>query len=121
MSVWKNIDSLMRKNGVSSKKLAYIAGVGPSAVTKWKSGSSIRNDAISRIAVHFGVSIDWLMGSDHSDEIAQVRETPAVYSTAADRPAESADASRLDEVVNRLDKMQTQIDTVIRLLGHRLK
>jgi hypothetical protein len=33
----------------------------------------------------------------------------------------SADASRLDEVLNRLDKTQAQIDTVLRLLGHRLK
>jgi transcriptional regulator with XRE-family HTH domain len=54
-------------------------------------------------------------------ETAEVREPPAAYSTPADRPADRADASRLDDVVNRLDKMQTQIDTVIRLLGHRLK
>jgi hypothetical protein len=37
-----------------------------------------------------------------------------------DRPL-SIDASRLDEVGERLDKMQAQIDTVIRLLEHRLK
>ena len=61
--------------------------------------------------------MEWLLGMDNTDETAEVRETPAAYYT----PTERADASRLDEVVNRLDKMQTQIDTVIRLLGHRLK
>ncbi len=65
--------------------------------------------------------MEWLLGMDHFDETNQVREPPAAYSAPADRPTDRADASRLDEVVARLDKMQTQIDTVIRLLGHRLK
>ena len=72
-------------------------------------------------ACRCGVTIDWLLGAGHLEKTAEVSETPAAYPARAGSLAESADASRLDEVVARLDKMQTQIDTVIRLLGHRLK
>ena len=92
-------------------------GVSPPLYQKWAGGSIPGGDKLKLIAKAGGVSVEWLLGMDHSDETSEVRETPAAYLA----PAESADASRLDEVVNRLDKMQTQIDTVIRLLGHRLK
>jgi transcriptional regulator with XRE-family HTH domain len=96
-------------------------GVSPPLYQKWAGGSIPGGDKLKLIAKAGGVSVEWLLGMDHSDETAEVREPPAAYSTPADRPADRADASRLDDVVNRLDKMQTQIDTVIRLLGHRLK
>jgi DNA-binding Xre family transcriptional regulator len=63
METWDRILSLMAKTRVNSKELADIAGVVPSAVTKWKKGASIRSDALRRIAVHFGVSLDDLVGN----------------------------------------------------------
>ena len=61
MTVWDRISALMVENDVSSKKLAEIAGVAPSSVTKWSNGASIRNDALSRIAIYFGKTVDWLL------------------------------------------------------------
>ena len=51
----------MDREHVSAKKLAEIAGVVPSAVSKWKNGGSIGTDKIKRIADHFGVTIDDLV------------------------------------------------------------
>lgn len=60
---WDRVRELMEKNGLTSKDIAAIAGVVPSAITKWKAGSSIRSTALRRLAVYFGVSSDWLMSA----------------------------------------------------------
>ena len=85
MNSWQRIQSLMEKTGISSRELAKIAGVVPSAVTKWKAGSSIRNAALSRIAIHFGVSTDWLVTGRNG--VSHRRETSGA--TYAGRPVES--------------------------------
>ncbi len=46
----------MDANGVSKKDLAGIAGVGPSAVTKWVGGGAIRGKYLKKIADYFKVS-----------------------------------------------------------------
>jgi transcriptional regulator with XRE-family HTH domain len=88
---------------------------------RYELGQVPKQENLRVISDRCGVTIDWLLGAGHLEKTAEVREPPAAYPAPADRPADHADTSRLDEVVARLDKMQTQIDTVIRLLGHRLK
>ena len=61
MTVWDRIASLMEEKGISSKKLAEIAGVVPSSVTKWSNGASIRNEALQQIAIAFGKTTDYLL------------------------------------------------------------
>lgn len=86
MTPWERIHELMEKNRVNSKELADVAGVVPSAVTKWKSGSSIRNDALSRIALHFGVSTDYLMsGAREKDDIALEQTAGAAINALHDK------------------------------------
>jgi transcriptional regulator with XRE-family HTH domain len=114
-------DNLKRLRG-PLKKAAFARYLGVSApdYQRYENGRMPRADVLSAISSRLKISVEQLIScpvTDHSDETAEVREPPAAYSA----PAESADASRLDEVVARLDKMQTQIDTVLRLLGHRLK
>jgi transcriptional regulator with XRE-family HTH domain len=123
MSAWKHIEPLMRKNGISSKKLAYIAGVVPSSVTKWKNGSSIRNEALNRIAVHFGVSVDWLLRE--SETSASIDASPTAihcrYPEACDIQAEFGQVrEELASVEASLASMTAQLDTVTRLLGAAL-
>lgn len=60
MSAWNQIEALRKEQGMTLAQLAAIAGVVPSAITKWKSGSQIRIDTLAKIAVHFGVSVDSL-------------------------------------------------------------
>ena len=45
--------------------LATIAGVGKSTVSGWRSGKyNPKEDKLQKIADHFGVSIEWLVGKD---------------------------------------------------------
>ena len=45
----------MNQRGIGKKDLAEIAGVGPSAVTKWANGGAIRIQSVHRIARFFEV------------------------------------------------------------------
>ena len=56
MAAWQQIASLMRSESLSAKEIAKIAGVAPSAVSKWKAGGGIKYDALRRLAVHFKTS-----------------------------------------------------------------
>lgn len=107
--------------GLKAKDLALLLGVSASYISMIEAGkkTNVNEKILTAAAEKMGVSVIFLLKG--VDAHAQVSETPAAYSTPADRPTDRADASRLDEVVNRLDKMQAQIDTVLRLLGHRLK
>jgi len=73
MSQWERIAELAKKHNISWTKLAKVAGVAPSAVTKWRSGGGIKTDALNRIAMHFGVSADWLLAG-----ISSVRLEPQI-------------------------------------------
>lgn len=54
---------------MSKAALAEIAGVGPSAVTKWANGGSIRIAQLSKIADHFGVDVRDLMPHNDSPKV----------------------------------------------------
>jgi transcriptional regulator with XRE-family HTH domain len=68
---WSVIETLMHQHGVSKQGLAEIAGVGPSAVTKWASGGSIRIQTIYRIANHFGVDPVTILQAGITPEVKQ--------------------------------------------------
>lgn len=53
----------MRKHGVSKVQLAKIAGVGPSAVTKWANGGEIRPRNLEQIANQFGLPVGFFYNS----------------------------------------------------------
>ena len=63
------ISPLMLKHGVDKKKLAEIAGVYPSAVTKWAKGGAIRIAQLEKIAVHFGVDVRELLPGNDSPSV----------------------------------------------------
>jgi transcriptional regulator with XRE-family HTH domain len=77
--LWAKISGLMVRENVNAKKLAYISGVAPSAVMKWKNGSGIGSDKLKRIAQHFGVTVDWLLSDNTEEPLFLVREPRADY------------------------------------------
>lgn len=96
MNQWERIAKLMSEHDITLTKIASIAGVAPSAVTKWKAGGGIKADALNRIAVHFSVSADWLLtGKD-----------------AAPEPA-----SRYPEVIALEEKINTMSENLVGLAG----
>jgi transcriptional regulator with XRE-family HTH domain len=126
---WPVIDRLMREHAVSARELADIAGVVPSAVMNWKQGRPIKTDSLFRIAVHFSVSVDYLLGrapvsAPRSAEGAEqapslpppapsprlIREPRAEYSAISPRSLESRVAfleTQCAAIAPQLDEIRT--------------
>lgn len=68
------ISPLMQKHGVDKKKLAEIAGVYPSAVTKWAKGGAIRMAQLEKIAEYFGVDAREIMPGSISPPVKSDNE-----------------------------------------------
>ena len=124
--VFSAIEKLMHEHRLSKTDLANIAGVGPSAVTKWSQGGAIREHHLAAIATHFGVALGSLTTPAKSE--THVREHPTSYGTARATPPQtscripaSCDISaEISDVQERLAKMEAQLETLTRLLGATL-
>jgi transcriptional regulator with XRE-family HTH domain len=97
---WDKIKQLMDKDGLTSKEVADIAGVVPSAITKWKAGASIRTDALQRIAVHFGVSSDWLLGT--STAPPEQKKMNCDVGPCRECAKKEAEIKRLNKIIDKL-------------------
>lgn len=58
MGIPENIDALLIKYDINQDCLARIAGVAPSAITRWRQGAWPRKKAIEMICEHFGLDED---------------------------------------------------------------
>ena len=59
----ERILNLMKENEVNGVDLAKAVGLSHGAVSEWKTGRNMpRSEAIAKIAKHFGVSSDYLLG-----------------------------------------------------------
>lgn len=65
MGVPENIDALLVKFDINQDCLARVAGVHPSAITRWRNGAQPRDKAVQKICEHFGISKDDFL----SDEV----------------------------------------------------
>lgn len=65
MGVPENIDALLVKYDINQDALARIAGVAPSAITRWRQGSQPRMGAIRNICDHFGLSEDDILSDKY--------------------------------------------------------
>lgn len=61
MGIPENIDALLVKYDINQDCLARVAGVAPSAVTRWRQGAWPRKAAIENICEHFGLEEDDLL------------------------------------------------------------
>ena len=73
------IAPLMERSGVNKRKLAEIAGVGTSAVTKWVQGGAVRIAQLKRIADYFGVDVSELAPSGNSLPVKESENSTAEY------------------------------------------
>ena len=68
MQFAEKLSVLMKRDGVSNYRLAKEIGCSPASVGYWLSGAkSPSAESIQAIAGYFGVSTDYLMGSDDTD------------------------------------------------------
>jgi len=62
---YEHFEQLLRANHTTVYRVAKATGIAASTFSDWKSGRSTpKADKLSRIADHFGISLDQLMGTD---------------------------------------------------------
>jgi transcriptional regulator with XRE-family HTH domain len=67
----ERVKYLRTQSGLSQREFSEKMNVVRSAVTKWESGASMPpGDTISRIANHFGVTTDYLLGEEKSHSLS---------------------------------------------------
>ena len=71
---------LCKANGETPNSVAKELGVSSGSVTAWKNGTDPRNKTLQKIAEHFSVSTDYMLGSDEK------------------KPTESGERDVLDDV-----------------------
>ena len=63
MELKERLKELRRNKGVSAGDLATLTEKAESTVRTWETGKSFPDtDTLSKLADHFGVSVDWLLG-----------------------------------------------------------
>lgn len=71
----KNIADLRNQKKITQFKLAQALNYSDKAVSKWERGESIPDVVVLKsIADYFGVTVDYLLCADHSNEQARTRE-----------------------------------------------
>ena len=55
---------LCKRNGTSPNAVGALMGAASGSITAWKRGVMPRAGMVRRIADHFGVTVDYLLGND---------------------------------------------------------
>lgn len=67
--MYEVFEQLLQKNDVTPYKVAKEAGVTQTALSNWKSGRSTpTTKTLQKIADYFGVTIDYLMNGEETEE-----------------------------------------------------
>jgi len=59
--LFSRVEQLRLEKALSYRELAQICGVSPQNVQRWKSGGTIMPEHLDKLAVYFGVSVDYLL------------------------------------------------------------
>lgn len=84
---YHNLIRLCTERGTTPTEVCHSIGLAGSAATKWKSGAVPRDTTLKKIADYFGVSVDYLLGSEPKEN------APA---------AEAEEADELNELLQEL-------------------
>lgn len=55
---------LCRQQGTSPNAVGKLLGIPSGSITAWKQGTAPRPATLHKLAAHFGVSVDYLLGKD---------------------------------------------------------
>ena len=61
---WEKFDALCKKEGKTASAIAKELGVTSAAITGWKKGAIPSGEALTKIAEHFGTTIEYLISDD---------------------------------------------------------
>lgn len=66
---FKNLILLCNKNNTTPNAVCLALGLSPAAATKWRAGAVPRETTLLKIANHFGVTVDYLLGKENAPDI----------------------------------------------------
>jgi transcriptional regulator with XRE-family HTH domain len=61
---WLKFEKLCKSIGSSPTAVSLILGFSNATATKWKAGSVPSGKSLQKIADHFGVTVDYLLGNE---------------------------------------------------------
>jgi len=68
--MYEIFEQLLQRNGVTAYKISQDTGIGQSTLSAWKMGkSNLKADKLQILADYFGVTVDYLMNGDRTQEI----------------------------------------------------
>lgn len=76
---WSNLLKLCNEKNTTPNAVCIALGLSPAAATKWRNGAVPRETTLLKIADHFGVTVDYLLGKEkdpatESDELTEYLE-----------------------------------------------
>lgn len=69
------LKDLCKDDGETPNSIAKLIGASSGSVTAWKNGSAPRNATLSKIADHFNVSTDYLLGKEDNLSILHLTDS----------------------------------------------
>lgn len=94
---WNRFFELCASVKLKPNRVASIIGVSSASVTKWKNGTIPDSDTLLKIADYFGVTTDYLLGHEQSEEEPTTREEENQMKTQA-KPT-------IDEIIESMSEM----------------
>lgn len=79
---WNNLVAICNQHSTTPTALVNELGIAGGSVTRWKNGSVPRDTTLKKIADHFGVTTDYLLGNEEK------KPTPATISSSDLTPEE---------------------------------
>ena len=64
MGLPENLDALLVRFEITQEQLARVAGVNPSSVARWRTGSQMRKSSMLKICDYFGLTEDDLLSTE---------------------------------------------------------
>ena len=68
---FERFSELCKAHGTTVNAVARIIGASSGSVTAWKRGAAPRNATLTKIADHFGVSTDYLLGLEEASDVLE--------------------------------------------------
>lgn len=94
---WERFKFLCDEQNIVPNAVAEQINVSSGAVTKWKNGTIPNTVTLERIAEYFGVTTDYLLGHEQSEEEPTIREEETQMKTQA-KPT-------IDEIIESMSEM----------------
>lgn len=63
---FNRFQALCQTRGTSPNAVAKALGIPSGSVTAWKQGSQPRSATVQKLAAHFGVTVDYLLGKEET-------------------------------------------------------